>query len=199
MGRQYRLYKFYRALFAVLLAPFYPIRALGRANMPDGPAIVCGNHSHWSDPLLIIFAIGKKFHLHMMAKKELFQKPLVGRFLTAVGMFPVDRGSNDISSVRTVIKYLRSGEKVGIFPEGTRVTESGGGEPRNGAVYFAAKLGVPIVPVYLPRERKLFHRVPVVIGTPYKLETGGGLDADALSSASADLMARIDALREQLT
>ena len=198
MTTQYNSYKFFRALMAVILSPFYPVRSFGRGNMPDGAAIVCGNHSHWIDPLLIIFAIDKKHHLHMMAKKELFQKPIVGRFLKAVGMFPVDRSSNDISSVRTVIKYLRSGEKVGIFPEGTRVKEESGGTPRNGAVYFAAKLGVPIVPVYVPRDKKRFHTVPVVVGSPYTVDSGVLRDAEALSTASADLMARINALKEQL-
>ena len=118
MSREYRLYKFFRALFSVVLAPFYPIRVRGRENMPDGAAIVCGNHSHWSDPVLIIFAIGSRYHLHMMAKAELFSKPVLGRFLTSVGMFPVDRGSNDISSVRRVIRYLKAESKSAFFPRG---------------------------------------------------------------------------------
>lgn len=197
MSREYRLYKFFRALFSVVLAPFYPIRVRGRENMPDGAAIVCGNHSHWSDPVLIIFAIGSRYHLHMMAKAELFSKPVLGRFLTSVGMFPVDRGSNDISSVRRVIRYLKAGEKVGIFPEGTRVTDEKGGDPRNGAVYFAAKLGVPIVPVYIPRNRKLFRKVDVVIGEPYMISTDTK-DTETLNAESSVLMSRIESLRERL-
>jgi 1-acyl-sn-glycerol-3-phosphate acyltransferase len=197
MSREYRLYKFFRALFSVVLAPFYPIRVHGRENMPDGAAIVCGNHSHWSDPVLIIFAIGSRCHLHMMAKAELFLKPVIGRFLNSVGMFPVDRGSNDISSVRKVIRYLKAGEKVGIFPEGTRVTDEKGGDPRNGAVYFAAKLGVPIVPVYIPRNRKLFRRVDVVIGEPYMISSGTK-DTETLNNESSLLMARIESLKERI-
>lgn len=197
MNREYRLYKFFRAVFMAVLTPFYPVRVHGRENMPDGAAIVCGNHSHWSDPILIIFAIGSRFHLHMMAKAELFLKPVLGRFLTAVGMFPVDRGNNDISSARKVIRYLKAGEKVGIFPEGTRVTDEKGGDPRNGAVYFASKLGVPVVPVYVPRNRKLFRKVDVVIGEPYSLSLNTK-DTEALNAESADLMARIESLRERL-
>ena len=197
MSREYRRYKFFRALCAAILAPFYPVRAHGRENMPDGAALVCGNHSHWNDPILIILAIGRRFHLHMMAKAELFVKPILGRFLKSVGMFSVDRGKNDISSVRNVIRYLKSGEKVGIFPEGTRVTDEKGGDPRNGAVYFSAKLGVPIVPVYIPRNRKLFRKVDVVIGKPYELGPVA-TDTDSLKAASADLMSRIESLREQL-
>ena len=197
MNREYRLYKFFRAVFMAVLTPFYPVRVHGRENMPDGAAIVCGNHSHWSDPILIIFAIGSRFHLHMMAKAELFLKPVLGRFLTAVGMFPVDRGNNDISSARKVIRYLKAGEKVGIFPEGTRVTDEKGGDPRNGAVYFASKLGVPVVPVYVPRSRKLFRKVDVVIGEPYTISLNTK-DTEALNAESADLMSRIESLRERL-
>ena len=197
MSREYRLYRFFRGLFKAVLSPFYPVRAHGRDNMPDGAAIVCANHSHWSDPLMIIFAIGKRFHLHMMAKAELFAKPVLGVFLKSVGMFPVDRESNDLASVRKVIKYLKAGEKVGIFPEGTRVTDEKGGDPKNGAVYFAVKLGVPIVPVYVPRTRKKFRRVDVVIGEPYMPDAEAS-DTEALTAASADLMSRIDSLRERL-
>ena len=197
MSREYRRYRFFRVLCAAIMAPFYPIRAHGKDNMPEGAALVCGNHSHWNDPILIILAIGSRFHLHMMAKAELFAKPLLGRFLKSVGMISVDRGNNDISSVRSVLRYLRSGEKVGIFPEGTRVTDEKGGDPRNGASYFAAKLGVPIVPVYIPRDRKLFRSIDVVIGKPYELGSGA-TDTDSLNAASADLMSRIESLREQL-
>ena len=37
---------------------FYPMRCRGRENIPDGPAVVCANHSNYIDPLLVAVAFG---------------------------------------------------------------------------------------------------------------------------------------------
>ena len=37
---------------------------------------------------------------------------------------------------------------------------------------MAVRMHVPIVPVYIPRDKKIFHEVPTVIGEPYYPELG---------------------------
>jgi 1-acyl-sn-glycerol-3-phosphate acyltransferase len=127
----------------------YPLKTKGRENIPEGPAMVCANHSSYTDPIMISYAFGLPNILHFMAKIELFRIPLLGRYIKAMGSFGVDRGTNDMNAVRTAMKYIKSGEKVMIFPEGTRVLEEDAAAGKIGAVRIAMRLNVPIVPVYI--------------------------------------------------
>jgi 1-acyl-sn-glycerol-3-phosphate acyltransferase len=101
-----------------------------------------------------------------MAKIELFRRKWMAKLLGQVGAFGVDRDGADISAIRTVMKYIRAGEKVGIFPEGTRVSTDGAVQAKAGAARMAAKLRVPIVPVFISRRKVIFRKVKIVIGEP---------------------------------
>ena len=151
----------------------FPTDISGLENLPEGPAIICANHSNNVDPVLIAAALGPERHVHFMAKQELMGKPILGKFLDNLGSFGVERGSSsDIAAIRNVMKCIKSGDKVMIFPEGTRVAEDGLVDPKTGAVRLAAKLKVPIVPVFISRKKKPFCRAKLVMGEPMPVPTG---------------------------
>ena len=159
----------YKRWFAVLkpiAAILYPSKVYGRENVNDKPCLVCANHSNYVDPVLVAIAFGKEYPIHFMAKQELFLRKWLANFIGQLGGFGVDRDGADISAVRAVMKYIRGGEKVGIFPEGTRVSEDGAVQAKEGAVRMAAKLRVPIIPVYVSRNKWIFRPVKIVIGEP---------------------------------
>ena len=104
-----------------------------------------------------------------------------------LGAFGVDRDGADISAVRAVMKYVRAGEKVGIFPEGTRVSTDGAVEAKPGAARMAAKLRVPIVPVYVSRRKWIFRKVKIVIGEPIYVSS----DTEDFQAVTNDLMDKI--------
>lgn len=162
--------KEYYAKWAKRLTPLvnilYPFTVYGKENIIDQPCLVCANHSNYIDPVLLALAYGGHRQIHFMAKIELFKMKKFGAFLTKLGAFGVDRDGADISAIRTVMKYIRAGETVGIFPEGTRVRTDGEVEAKSGAVRMAAKLRVPIVPVYINRRKWIFRKVKIVIGEP---------------------------------
>lgn len=166
--------KFWYRLFYTILFPLqkliYPCRVSGRENIPEGAAIVCANHTSLIDPVLLGFAFGHKRQLFFMAKAELFDIPVVGALLRMIGVFPVSRGETDIVSIRTTMKHLKNGEKVMMFPEGTRVAAEETVEAKTGAVRIAAKMKVPIVPVFLTGNRKVFHVSKLVIGKLFFIE-----------------------------
>lgn len=157
-------------LLKPLVKMFYPMRCRGRENIPDGPAVVCANHSNYIDPLLVAVAFGKENYMHYMAKLELERVPIVGPVLKKCGICFVDRGKADIDAIRNMMRYLKHGEKVFMFPEGTRVEHDNEVEAKTGAVRIASKMKVPIVPVYIPRGKKIFGRVELRIGKPYTVE-----------------------------
>ena len=159
----------YKKWFAVLkpiAAILYPSKVYGREHVTDKPCLVCANHSNYVDPVLVAIAFGKEFPIHFMAKQELFRRKWLANFIGQLGGFGVDRDGADISAVRAVMKYIRAGEKVGIFPEGTRVSTDGAVQAKEGAVRMAAKLKVPIIPVYVSRNKWIFRKVKIVIGEP---------------------------------
>ena len=191
----------YRVLWYItrpILSLPYPRRSYGRENMPEGAALVCANHSSALDPFLIAYSAGVTHPIRFMTKVELFRIPVIAPILRALGMFPVDREGGGAMAVKGAMKYLKAGDKVGMFPEGTRVSSEEESAAKNGAVRLAAKMGVPVVPVYLAREKKLFRRSLLVIGVPYRIEvdkkTVKQEDYDRLA---AEMMEKIRVLGEK--
>ncbi len=171
-GLMKRDFKAYRRLYCFLrtvLFPFYRLKLIGRENVPVGPAVFCANHSSNLDPVFMAFAAGINTHLHFMGKIELFRTPILSSIYRGIGSFAIDRGHGDVSAIKTAMKYLKAGEKVGIFPEGARVKSDEGGVAKRGAVRIADQMSVPIVPVYLPRNKNIVHSYTLVVGKPYSL------------------------------
>lgn len=196
--KQHRLYRFIYLLTVPLIRLLFGARVSGRERIPEGPAIVCANHSNLVDPFLLGWALTVKRKLHFAAKIELFRKRLLGRLLYGIGTFPVNRAERDLSAVRSMMTYLRAGEKVGIFPEGTRVSEDDAVHAKTGAVRVAEKLDVPIVPVFIPRRKRMFRRVHIVIGEPYRVNPERKkLTPEEFTAQTDALMEKIKSLRPE--
>ena len=197
MNREYRAYRRLHHFLSFILYPFFYIKNIGRENIPEGPALFCANHSSNFDPIFMAIAVGIKHHPHYMAKIELFRIPVLSSVLKAIGTFPVDRSRNDINAIKTALKYLKTGEKVGIFPEGTRFRSDQEGEAKRGAVKMADQMSVPVIPVYIPRNKKPFHRYTIIIGKPYLVNPErrklSNTDYDTIAD---ELMVKITALKK---
>ncbi len=61
---------------------------------------------------------------------------LVGPLLRNLGAFPVKRGGGDKQSLRTALEILKTGDIVGLFPEGTRSKTGEIGKGLAGAGFF---------------------------------------------------------------
>jgi 1-acyl-sn-glycerol-3-phosphate acyltransferase len=196
MNREYRAYRRVFHILRTVIIPFFRIKSLGRENIKHGPAVYCANHSSNFDPILISFAAGIEHHLHYMGKAELFRIPILGAVLRATGCYPVNRGQNDINAVKRSLTYLKAGEKIAIFPEGTRVRTDEDGDAKRGAVRIADQMSVPVVPVYVPRNKKLFHSYTIVFGAPYLVNPEKKkLSQNEYSALADELMAKIFSLR----
>ena len=165
--------KFYRGCYYLArtaFAIFYRLRVTGKENIPEDAVLVCANHSSNADPFLIAFAFGIDCQMHIIAKAELFKIPVISPVLKRLGMISVDRATLDVMTIKKTLTYLKSGEKVVIFPEGTRAHEDGEAYAKSGAIKLAERAGVPLLPVFLPRKKPLFTRVPIIIGEPYNVD-----------------------------
>lgn len=187
-------------LYAVIWPFFHlirPLRVLGRENIPDGPAVICPNHTTIGDPFYVVYAFGRKYPMRAMAKIQIMRVPFIGWILGKAGVFGVDRGHADMKAVKTALKFLKDGNKLLMFPEGTRVHDGEGVEAKTGAAMFATRTGSPLLPVYIQPKKKLFSRNTVVIGQPYYPRFEGRKPtADELDAITDRLMERVRSLGE---
>ena len=195
--------KWFHFLYIVIW-PFFnmfrPVRALGRSNIPDGPAVICPNHSTIGDPFYIVFGFGRRHTMQIMAKRQVVEIPIIGHLLEKVGVFGVNRGAADVKAVKTALRCLKNGKKLLVFPEGTRVRTGENVDAKAGAALFATHAGVPLLPVYIPPKKRLFRFNTVIIGEPYfpRFE-GRRPSAEELQSIALDLMKRVQVLGEKTT
>ena len=195
-----KLNRGFHFLYAVIW-PFFnlfrPVRAVGRENIPEGPCVICPNHTTAGDPFYVVFAFGRKHVMRAMAKVEIMRVPLIGWILSKAGVFGVDRANTDLKAVKTALKFLKAGDKLLMFPEGTRVHEGESVEAKTGAALFATRAGVPLLPVYIPARKKLFRWNTVIIGKPYDPQYEGRKPtAEELQAIARDVMERVRLLGE---
>ena len=143
----------------------YRVKKIGEENiMQPGKYILCGNHIHALDaPLMMVKA---KRKIRFVAKEELFKSGVI-RFLSKVyEVIKVKRNSADMDAIKEILKALKNGDIVGIFPEGTRNGMKKNVSFKNGAAYIALKTGTPVIPVGIKGSFKPFSKVTFNFGKP---------------------------------
>ena len=192
--------RFYRVVHTILRPLVYllfPLRVRGLENIPEGGAVLCSNHASGWDPILVALKIPRTVPLRFMGKAELFQNPLLAWLLEKLGAFPVHRGANDLSAMKTAMKCLQDGQKLVLFPEGTRVEAEGDASAKGGAVMLSTRTGVPMVPIYCGGKKRLFHGGTIVFGRPYTPVIAGRRPTpEENRDIAEELMERIYALKE---
>jgi len=195
MKSSYRFYRICYRVARILFGVFYGFDVQGKKNIPEGAAIICANHSSIFDPILIALAIGIDQFLHIIAKAELYKIPVLSAVIRKLGTIKVVRGTLDVKSVKETLGYLNRGEKVAIFPEGTRKPVENAVAAKSGAVKIAERAKVPVVPVYVPRKKRLFRKITLIIGEPYLIEKQRvRRTSDEYSRLADDMMINIESL-----
>lgn len=161
--------EFYRGIVTCFFALFMPLKVYDKEKLiKEGGGIIASNHRSMLDMFMIGVRIPR--YPHWMAKKELFKNKIFAKIIIGCGAFPVDRGNADVGATKTAISLLKSGELVGIFPEGTRNKD---GKQKLkvhvGVAKFAIEAGVPVQPVAVWGKYRIFSRVYVRFGDPFYL------------------------------
>ena len=169
-----RLFVFIYYVVGFVADLLHPVSVEGMERLPESGALLCPNHASNWDPILVALKLPKNYRLHIMAKEELFQNPLLGWLLRKGGAFPVSRGNNDINTVRTAMQAIKDGDNLLIFPEGTVVRNGVGyidGLPAHakaGVAMIGVRTGAVLVPVFVDGEKRLFHRTRIIFGEPFQ-------------------------------
>lgn len=133
------------------------ISVTGVENLPmTGGAIVACNHLSFFDGFALQFAMPRP--IYFMGKEENFKNPFLRFFMYQIGAFPVKRGTYDRGALDQALRILKSGELLGMFPEGTRTYGKGLIEAKGGAAILAIKMDCPIIPVALAGTQHILKR-----------------------------------------
>ncbi len=167
-------YRFVRFTIRTVLYRYFRVNIVGRENLEVAtPAIIAPTHrSNLDAPL---FGAAPDWLCRSLSKESLFDNGVLAWVIVALGSFPVKRGSADRGAMRTAESLLAQGERVLVFPEGTRQSGNQVQEIFDGTAFMAARTGSAIVPVgiagteqAMPSGGKFPRRstVTIVVGEP---------------------------------
>lgn len=152
-------YRINRIIAGGLFRLFCRMEVCGQEDIPrEGPVILASNHASFIDPVAVGVACPRQ--LTALAKGELWSVPIVGWWLSRMGVRPIRRGRSDAGAIRAALEVLGHGKVVLVFPEGTRSRDGTIGPMKAGVGLLARRSRALIVPTYisgtflaLPRTR----------------------------------------------
>ncbi|HEY8092852.1 MAG TPA: lysophospholipid acyltransferase family protein [Acidimicrobiales bacterium] len=179
----------------------------GLEHVPRSGAYVL-SPIHRSNMDTPIVAVVTRRRLRYMGKDTLWKRRFPRWFFSALGGFPVTRGTADKEALVRCIEVLRGGEPLVLFPEGERKSGPLIQPLFDGAAFVAAKAAVPIVPVgiggserVMPKGSRLIYprKVHVVVG-PVIVVPGaeqGRVPRPVLAEVTATLHSELQRLFDQ--
>lgn len=170
------VYNIFYNLAKLLAVVFFRYRVVHRERMvEEGPLILAVNHASYFDPPLA--GIASHRGVYYLARKTLLKWPFFGPLFPQMNVIPVERDGNDMSALREVIKKIKEGNGVVLFPEGTRSKDGQLQKARAGIGLVIAKTGAPVLPMRIfgayeafPKNAKSlrFTQISVVLGEPIR-------------------------------
>jgi len=199
------VYNFFYNLAKFLARLCFRMRVVYPERMIEsGPLVLAVNHASFVDPPLA--GICSHRGVYYLARKSILKWPILGPLFPAMNVIPVERDGNDLSALREVIRKIKEGNGVVLFPEGTRSTDGQLQPARAGIGFVIAKTGAPVLPMRIfgsfdafPRDAKFmcFPQITVVLGQPlfFTEEEIAGSTRETYQLFSDRVMAAISELR----
>ena len=200
-------YKIMRAIVVGAAVGYTRTRVVGRHNIPRSGAFVLApiHRSNIDTPLAAAVCSRR---LRFMGKDSLWKIRAIGWLLSALGAFPVTRGTADREALKRCIAVLEMGEPLVLFPEGTRQSGPTVMPLFDGAAYIAVKAGVPIIPLgiggserVMPKGRKMIYprKCVLVIGEPItaRIDETGRVSRSAVKELTEKLTVDLQRLFDE--
>ena len=172
-------YYFWYTVSKIAARFFFNFQVIHRERLlEEGPVIFASNHQSYFDPPLV--GICSQRDIYALARKTLFNIPLLGPLLPRINVIPVDRDGNDMSALKTIIRLVRGGNGVMLFPEGTRSPDGRLQPGKPGVGLIIAKTRAPVQPMRIfgayeacPKGSGSIRLTPItmVVGNPIYFTT----------------------------
>jgi 1-acyl-sn-glycerol-3-phosphate acyltransferase len=123
-----------------------------------GTYIFMSNHVSNLDPPILVPLIPRR--TSVLAKKEIWRIPILGKALDLAEIVPVERRNRDaaLQSIKRAGEVMRHGVNMTIYPEGTRSPDGRLLPFKKGPFHLAAETGFPIVPVTILGTEKMMPK-----------------------------------------
>ncbi len=156
----------------ILIIPIYwlikPFRFYGKKKIPAGACVYVCNHFTMLDAAYVAATTWEQ--IHFIAKKEIEETFGLGFLARKAKAIFATRDGNDIRTLLDCFKCLKNGEKIAVFPEGTRNKENEELLPfRHGAAAMAIKAKAPVLPMVIYNRPKMFRCTHILVGDPIEL------------------------------
>lgn len=178
------------------------LRTVGRENLPEGPFIVTANHASYLDGLLLTAALPPD--ISYIVKDDASRWPWVGTVLRRLGVVFIAREESRgaARTTRSLLRRVKHGERLGVFPEGTFRAAPQLLPFKQGAFLLASRAQVPVVPVLILGSRRILGQGAVLPSwSPLRVEIlpaeGPGADTQVLKENVRERMLEALTQRER--
>ncbi len=177
----------------VLFLGLCPVKTVGKAYLYQSqPLIFASNHASYIDAIVMLSIL--PLNARFVAKKELFDLPLLGGVLNKLGFIALDRTDlpRGLENTQKINAELHHGNSILIFPEGTFGYAFGLRPFRMGAFKISVETSVPVCPIALKGTRIILRdvemlmrpgRITVTVCPPIKPEGKEWRDVTQLCNA----------------
>lgn len=173
-----------------------------------GGAIIITNHESYLDAVFFYLVARPKNFVRIIARDNIFGG-IGGNILARCGAFPIARDTADRTALKRATRMLKSGELVGIMPEGTRRGKGTAEMKLHSGFCLMAKMAgdVPIIPMALvgvgeikrKGETLKFNKVKIKFGEPLHLSDFSHIEKSKRMDACAWFaMRRVFALKNDI-
>jgi len=149
------------------------IKVIGKENLPKDPGFsIYSNHTSMMDIPVLMYKLDK-YPVAFLQKKVVNDFFAIGKWTPALGCVMIDRSDarKGAEAIVNVIKNIKNGLSMVVFPEGTRSNEIGKLiEFKSGSFKVALKSKAPLVPITIVKPKNfknikwpLPKRITVVI------------------------------------
>jgi 1-acyl-sn-glycerol-3-phosphate acyltransferase len=136
----------------------------GRENLPaDETVVYMANHQSDLDWPIIFMAVPGQYLF--VAKKELFDAPVFGRYMKIQGYIPIERTKirESLKTYQTVIDSINQGNSIVIYPEGTRSHTEDLQRFKSFSFAFLKEAKVRVVPIAIEGSINIMRKGTKVI------------------------------------
>jgi 1-acyl-sn-glycerol-3-phosphate acyltransferase len=144
-----------RLIVIVVCRIYLRLRIVDAHKIPESGTFILAP-SHRSTLDIPVAAATTRRRMMYMGKDSMWKIKPIGVLLTALGSFPVTRGSADLEALKRCIAVLERGDPLVLFPEGTRHHGRVIEPLFDGAAFIAYKTGVPIIPVGIAGSEEIW-------------------------------------------
>ena len=200
-------YQLIRFLVVSICRTYCRMTVSGQENIPrTGPFVLAPVHRSYIDTPIASGCTRRR--MRFMGKDSMWKRQPLNWMLSALGAFPVTRGSADREAITRAIQVLKSGEPLVLFPEGERKSGPVVQPLMDGAAYVACKAGVSIIPVGIGGSERVMgkgakfiypRKLVVIIGKPIPVPASvdGRMPRSAVKEVTTQLHEQLQMLFDE--